>query len=407
VQVTVTVNGSASPSSPQSAFQYTGPTVTLLKPNAGPTAGGNEIVIEGTNFTEGATVKFGELAVTSTFISPIMIKAKAPAFPAGGEVQVVVVTPSGESSTGPESLYTYTDGPIVSLLNPDSGPTTGGTIVVITGKNFTKEATVMFGDKPAVAFNFNSDTQVTALSPAVKEGGDVAVHVTTTKGKSPVNPDALFTYISGPPEVAAVTPNKGRTFGGETVVISGKGFLGAVCPGAVLFGINKAPSCTVQSDSTITAVTPPNVSGPTVVLVTTPNGSSIIAENFTYENTVPGGGGGGTTPPTGGDNSTGPLVPATGQAVGYTLYPGWTAVVWRGPDSSGVAEALKNPGATDLTGVIQAIYTQNPATGQWLKFETPRAGSPGTAEFTTLRKDRVYWVVLTGSTVFTWLTTDN
>jgi len=84
------------------------------------------------------------------------------------------------------------------------------------------------------------------------------------------------------PKITALTPNTGSTFGGNEVVITGLGFTGAACPGSVKFGTVQAPECTVINDTTMTTKAPPNVSGATVVLVTTQNGTSDIVPNYTY-----------------------------------------------------------------------------------------------------------------------------
>lgn len=71
--------------------------------------------------------------------------------------------------------------PTISSLNPTSGETLGGTSVVITGVGFTPNPTtaVQFGGTAATAFTVNSNTQITATSPARAAG---AVRVTVTNG---------------------------------------------------------------------------------------------------------------------------------------------------------------------------------------------------------------------------------
>lgn len=66
--------------------------------------------------------------------------------------------------------------PAVTALNPANGPDGGGTSVNISGCNFTGATAVTFGAKPATSFHVNSDTSVTAVSPA----GSGTVHVVVT-----------------------------------------------------------------------------------------------------------------------------------------------------------------------------------------------------------------------------------
>ncbi len=85
------------------------PTVTLLNPSSGPTAGGNSVVITGTNFTDATVVKFGTVNATSYVVnSATQITAVAPAGTAGTTVEVTVTTPAGTSSiAGTANDYAY------------------------------------------------------------------------------------------------------------------------------------------------------------------------------------------------------------------------------------------------------------------------------------------------------------
>lgn len=87
-----------------------GPTVTLVNPNTGSTAGGNTVIISGTQFiglVGAAAVKFGATNATSyTVLSPTAISAVAPAHIAA-TVDVVVTNPLGSSPTSAADQYTY------------------------------------------------------------------------------------------------------------------------------------------------------------------------------------------------------------------------------------------------------------------------------------------------------------
>ena len=292
VDVVVSVSGVSSPATANDLFSYSQPVVTNIVPNAGPTAGGTVVVINGANFTNGATVQFGALTVNSVFVSPIQFQATSPALGAPGVVDVRVTTPNGVSAASPADLFTYTNGPILAGINPGSGPTTGGLPIVITGTNFVAGATVMFGTKNSDAVNVNSATQITALLPPSAAPGVVDVKVTTSGGTSPVSTLSKFTYNATVPVIATIVPAKGPTAGGQTVQITGTGFLGVTCPDGVKFGTAVAASCTVNSDTSITAISPPNVPGQTFLTVTSTSGTSEIVLNYTYSNSTSGDGGG-------------------------------------------------------------------------------------------------------------------
>jgi len=75
--------------------------------------------------------------------------------------------------------------PEVTLVSPPFGPVTGGTVVTITGKNFSKASEVKFGSIPAAAFTVDSDTEITATAPAMLRPGKADVAVTTFAGTNP------------------------------------------------------------------------------------------------------------------------------------------------------------------------------------------------------------------------------
>ena len=71
------------------------PSITLVNPSSGPTAGFTAITIVGTNFTGATSVTVGGVAATSiVVVSSTVITALSPAHSAGA-VDIVVVTPSG------------------------------------------------------------------------------------------------------------------------------------------------------------------------------------------------------------------------------------------------------------------------------------------------------------------------
>jgi tyrosinase len=90
--------------------------------------------------------------------------------------------------------YWYDDAPAPAItgLTPASGDSAGGTVVVIAGAGFMGATAVNFGASPAVTFNVDSDTQVTAQSPA--GSGAVDVGIVTPIGISGITMATRFTY---------------------------------------------------------------------------------------------------------------------------------------------------------------------------------------------------------------------
>ena len=85
------------------------------------------------------------------------------------------------------------------------------------------------------------------------------------------------------PEVTTVSPARGPTGGGTTVIITGTGFTGAT---QVMFGSNNASSFAVHNDTTLAATTPAGAVGLVTVSVTTPEGTGSLPEGFGY-GTIP------------------------------------------------------------------------------------------------------------------------
>jgi sugar lactone lactonase YvrE len=91
--------------------------------------------------------------------------------------------------------------PTVTSISPSSGPTAGGTVVMITGTNLLSASTVNFGGTAATSFTVNSATSITAISPAGTSTVDVTV--TTSSGVSAPNASDQFTYV--PPQPQTIT----------------------------------------------------------------------------------------------------------------------------------------------------------------------------------------------------------
>ncbi|MGW4327887.1 IPT/TIG domain-containing protein [Nocardia sp. NPDC004573] len=236
------------------------PTITSVSPTTGPSSGGNSVVITGTGFSGPTTVRFGGTATTFTLDSPTQITAIAP--PGTGTVQVTVSNADGTSNGVPYTYTSVVQVPVVSAVIPNSGPASGGTVVLISGSGFTGVTSVNFGATPALLFFALSSNLIIAIAPPGT--GTVPVTVTNSAGTSAGVP---FTYVSVP-TLSSITPNTGPVTGGTTVTISGTGFTGAT---GVFFGFLPAVSFTVVSDTQITAVTPAGI-GSVPVTVTAPGG---------------------------------------------------------------------------------------------------------------------------------------
>ena len=178
------------------AVQTPAPTISNFTPASGPIAGGNVVVINGTGFQSNAAVKFGNLDALGVNVdSDTRITAFAPA-QAAGAVNITVRNPDGQSvasSTG----YTYEPpvppAPTIAAFVPTSGPSTGGTGVVITGSGFGAGTTVLFGGVAATSVTIESSTRLLAIVPS-HSIGPVNITVRNVAGQSAVS-TATYSYV--------------------------------------------------------------------------------------------------------------------------------------------------------------------------------------------------------------------
>jgi hypothetical protein len=161
--------------------------------------------------------------------------------------------------------------PVVTGLTTATGPAAGGTALTVLGTGFTPTSSVEFGAAPAAAVTYLSPEALQVTSPAGTGTVDVLVKTgPTTSGASAAD---SFSYATLP-VVTALSPNAGPASAGQSgVTITGSGFTGAT---SVLFGSVPASSFTVESDTEIEAVAPPEAPGEADVLVVTPAGPSAV-----------------------------------------------------------------------------------------------------------------------------------
>lgn len=178
---------------------------------------------------------------------------------------------------GGTPLLTQNNQPTLTLIQPTSGPTTGGTLVTFFGANFESGLTVTFGGNLATSVTVNGPSQFVAVTPA-HGAGSVNVVVTNPDGEAAVLANG-FTY-NPPPTITTISPTTGSLLGGTTVTITGTGFQSGA---TVTFGGAVALNVTVTGGTTITATTPAHSAGTVNVTVTNPDGSTVTQTGgFTY-----------------------------------------------------------------------------------------------------------------------------
>ncbi len=315
---TVTASYQTTTSSCTSDYPTATPVIASVVADSGPAAGGNAVVINGSNFVGLSSVKFGTniLSASNYAVNSFgtQITATVPSGSAGVVDVTVVTTLGGTSALSSTDRYTYLSTPTISGLSPTSGSTQGGGSVVITGTGFTSASSVLFGSVAASSFTVNSSTQITASAPA-GSAGTVHIQITAPGGTTVSTSADQYTY-TGAVTVTGISPTSGATAGGTSVIITGTNFTSVT---AVKFGTTTASSYTVNSSTQITAVSPAGTAGAVDVTVTSGGTTSATssADLFTYTAAVT---------ITGISPSYGPVAGGTSVVVTGTNFTGATAV---------------------------------------------------------------------------------
>ncbi|MEU2041992.1 IPT/TIG domain-containing protein [Nocardia niwae] len=335
LQFAITTTGNCIPCNCAAA-----PTLNAISPSAGREAGGTTVILTGMNLAGATAVSFGSTPAASfTVDSAGQITGVAPA--GTGTVQVTVTTLGGTSNA---VFYTYVPAPALTSVSPSSSSAAGGTTVTLTGTNLSTASAVLFGSTAATSFTVDSDTQITAVSPAGT--GTVQVTVTTVAGTS-----NGVSYAYGP-ALTSIFQFQGPEAGGHLVYLNGTGLTGVT---AVTFGSTPATSFTVDSDTEIAVFTPAGT-GTVQVTATGPNGTS-NGVSYTYvpvpilTSVDP------TSGPEAGGNTV--VLTGTGLATGASVRFGVVASDFTvDSDTQITATAVPGTGTVDIT-VITAGGTSN------------------------------------------------
>jgi hypothetical protein len=180
-----------------------------------------------------------------------------------------------DSSTGVGTYFQYVPvtvtivaaPPAISAVTPASGAAAGGTSVTISGNGFTGATAVTFDGTAAASFSVNSDTSITATTPA-HAAGAAAVVVTTAASGTVSKPNG-FTYLPPAPTANAVsaTVAYGSTNNPITLNVTGGP------PASVAVGTQATHGTATASGTSITYTPTAGYAGPDSFTYTATNGS--------------------------------------------------------------------------------------------------------------------------------------
>jgi hypothetical protein len=356
--------GDGGPGTLPDGFEYVAvPVITDLDPTRGPVTGGTEVTITGADLAATTEVTFGGVPGTDlTIVSDTEIVVTTPAADTPATVEVVVTSPGGSAVAGD---FEYFGVPQLTGIEPDRGPETGGTEVVITGEGLADTTGVSFGGVPAASFEVIDDTRLIAVTP----GHEPAVtDVVVTNDAGPSAPlDFEFYDVAS---VDSVEPGIGQVDGGTTVTITGSCFTGAT---GVLFGEVDATSFVIVSDTEITAVVPAGAIGTVDVTVVGAGecGEATLPDAFEYTDApiVT------SVAPDRGPVAGGTLVTITGEGLGDT-----TSVTFDGIEGTGLT-IVSDTVITVLSpahpeGVVDLVVTDPDGGSEPVDFTYVAPGAP-------------------------------
>ena len=427
-----TTNGKISVTTPggtaTSATNYSlPPTIASFTPASGPVD--TVVTLTGTNFSGATVVKFNGTSVTNfSVVSNTSITATVPTGATSGTI--TVITPGGTATSA--TVFTFIPAPTITSFTPTSGLI--GTVITLTGTNFTGATAVKFNGTAAATFNVVSATSITASVPAGATTGKISV---TTPGGMATSAANLTVFPA--PTITSFTPASGPV--GTVVTLTGINFIGAT---AVKFNGIAATSFSVVSASSITATVPvgattgtitiTNIGGtgtsvtsftvilaPTLISFTPASGSggtvvTLTGTNFTWTTAVKFNGTAATnfnvvsatsitaTVPTGTTTGTISVITPGGTATSATIFtiapaptlfsftpargPAGTVVTLTGTNFTGATMVKFNGTAATTLSVISAtsIMANVPtgATSGRISVTTPGGTATSTANFTVI-----------------------
>ena len=165
--------------------------------------------------------------------------------------------------------------PVIDNITAEQTPA-GGTILTITGSGLLFPDSIRINGQlvPPDQFRVVNDNLIIITVPPPGLSGIITVEITTPGGQAT---GQVVIPVPGSVLIACISPHKGSTCGGTVVSIFGLGFTGTI---SVSFNDTPALSFFLNSDSQITAVSPPHIADNILVTVTTPLGSASFPFRF-------------------------------------------------------------------------------------------------------------------------------
>lgn len=234
-------------------FDYRAPpSISSLSINGGSIYGGTFVLITGSGFVNGMTVKFGSNScVGNGFISSTKYYCTTPASDAG--LVAVTVTNDDLQTEILADAYTYRPAPKITSVTPAILPATLGGTVTITGTGFVTGVTVKIGTSNCTVTSFTSTSIICTALPGTGVVAAKVINLDTQAGSLA----SAITYRAAP-TISTIEPAIGLTTENTEIVITGTGFLTSAI---VKIGTSLCTNIVVTSTTSISCKTPTGISG--------------------------------------------------------------------------------------------------------------------------------------------------
>jgi hypothetical protein len=257
----ITVQGNSGIGVSASSF-FVSPRITSFSPASGPP--GASVQINGNNFEGTLAVQFNGTNSTFFATSPTQIQTVVPAGATSGPIRVVTGV---DSAVSDRVFFVTANEPFITEFSPTNGAP--GTVVTLTGGNFTGATAVEFNGTNAAAFSVTASTQLRVTVPSGASSGPISVTTALGTGQSAA-PFAVTTA----PVITDFEPIGGAA--GTAVVINGMNFAGTT---AVQFNGTNASGFSVTAPTQINALVPPGAT-PGPITITSSLGSGTSTGTF-------------------------------------------------------------------------------------------------------------------------------
>jgi hypothetical protein len=253
-------------------FSYDRPLVRTVSPSRGNPVGGQLVTLDGTNFgtqKDQAQVLVGDIPARIVHVSDNRILMVLPPGEGQQDLSVRVADQVSAQTPGEAVPAIAYSGPRLTAVVPNHGPTQGGQVVTLTGRDLgtsSSKLEVDVGGIECIDTEWLSSTSITCTTPP-GAGGNKRVRVVIDSKYTATSPPG-FSFSYSAPYVASVTPGSGSSQGGTRILIQGKNF-GLTDSNPVAFvGPTRCQATTWTDDAAVTCLTPAWSEGPVVVPVT-------------------------------------------------------------------------------------------------------------------------------------------